>query len=185
VDTSSVSISELVVQVLAFVGLAFAAVGLGFRRTFQEASARLGLIRPTLPMVGIAIAATFLGFVINGAASAATQHFQPDVYDKLEQVTQQMTADVSNPIGALILGLSAGIGEELLLRGAVQPRFGILLTSLLFALLHVQYGLAYVLIGLFLTGVVLGLERRYFGTTTAIMTHALFDAVVVLAQAAR
>jgi len=39
----------------------------------------------------------------------------------------------------LLLGLSAGIGEEITLRGALQPKLGLALTSLLFAALHVQY----------------------------------------------
>ena len=95
-----------------------------------------------------------------------------------------MTADVQNPLGALILGLSAGIGEELLLRGALQPRFGIFITSLLFALLHTQYGLTFVLVGLFLIGAMLGKMRVRYGTAAPIITHAVFNLIVVLAQSA-
>ena len=32
-------------------------------------------------------------------------------------------------IGALMIGLSAGIGEEVLIRGAIQPRYGIVLAA--------------------------------------------------------
>ncbi|HET8523487.1 MAG TPA: CPBP family intramembrane glutamic endopeptidase [Thermomicrobiales bacterium] len=182
--TTSVSVEELIVQVLALVGFAYAAVGTGFYRTFREASGRLGLVRPTWSMIGIALLFMALIFVVNGAASAITQAVQPDLYKEIEDATKNLTANVQNPAGALLLGVSAGVGEELLLRGAVQPRFGIILTSLLFALLHVQYGLTFVLIGLFLTGALLGIERKRYGTTAAIITHAMFDVLVVLAQTA-
>jgi membrane protease YdiL (CAAX protease family) len=177
-----VNLSELLVQVLAFVALAYTAVGAGFHRTLEQATARLGLTKPNIQTFPVAVGFMLLAFLVNGLASVLTREFQPDAYDRIEQVTNEMTADVQNVFGAAILGLSAGIGEELLMRGALQPRFGILLTSLLFALLHVQYGLALVLIGLFLTGALLGIERRYFGTTTAILTHAMFNMLVVLAQ---
>jgi membrane protease YdiL (CAAX protease family) len=182
--TTSVSVEELIVQVLALVGFAYAAVGTGFYRTFREASGRLGLVRPTWSMIGIALLFMALIFVVNGAASAITQAVQPDLYKEIEDATKNLTANVQYPAGALLLGVSAGVGEELLLRGAVQPRFGIILTSLLFALLHVQYGLTFVLIGLFLTGALLGIERKRYGTTAAIITHAMFDVLVVLAQTA-
>ncbi|MGH2533893.1 MAG: lysostaphin resistance A-like protein [Thermomicrobiales bacterium] len=181
---TAVGLADLVVQVLFFFGLAYVTVGIGFHRNIREATVRLGIGWPTLRTIGIAVGFTFLAFLINGVAGILTEVFQPDVADQIEQVTEDLTADVQNPLGAAVLGLSAGIGEEILLRGAVQPRFGILLTSALFALLHVQYGLAFVLVGLFFTGVMLGLERKYFGTTAAIITHALFNTIVVLAQSA-
>jgi membrane protease YdiL (CAAX protease family) len=182
--TTSISVEELIVQVLALVGFAYAAIGTGFYRTVREASDRLGLVRPTWSMLGIALLFMALIFVVNGAASAITQAVQPDLFNEIQDATKNLTANVQNPAGALLLGVSAGVGEELLLRGAVQPRFGIILTSLLFALLHVQYGLTFVLIGLFLTGALLGIERKRYGTTAAIMTHAMFDILVVLAQTA-
>lgn len=178
----SVSVAYLLVQVLAEVGLALAAIGWWFRRTIQQAICRLGLVRPTGRTVAIALGCTILAFILNGFASYLTEWFQPHVYDEVQKATRDISANVQNPIGAVILGLSAGIGEELLLRGAIQPRIGIVLTSVLFALLHTQYGFSLVVVGLFATGIMLGLERKYYGTTTAIITHVLFDTIVVLAQ---
>ena len=51
-------------------------------------------------------------------ASLVTGWLQTDLVEDLEEVTQDMTANVRNPVGAVTLGLSAGIGEELLLRGS-------------------------------------------------------------------
>jgi membrane protease YdiL (CAAX protease family) len=75
--------------------------------------------------------------------------------------------------------LSAGLGEEITLRGALQPRLGILLCSVLFASAHVQYtwfGMATIgLLGLALGGI-----RARTNTTTAIVVHSLYDVYAAL-----
>jgi membrane protease YdiL (CAAX protease family) len=79
----------------------------------------------------------------------------------------------------LLLGLSAGIGEEITLRGALQPRLGLFWTSLLFAVLHVQYswfGIAVI----FAIGVILGVIRNRTNTTVAMAIHTLYDIIAVL-----
>jgi membrane protease YdiL (CAAX protease family) len=178
----SVSEAELVVQVVAEVGLAYAAVGWWFYRSFGEATARLGVVRPTWKTPLIAIGFVLLGFIVNAVAGILTQQLQPDIYDEIQARTEEITSEVQNPLGAGVLGISAGVGEELLLRGALQPKFGIGMTSILFALLHTQYGFSFVVLGLFGMSVLLGLQRKYFGTTAAIMTHAIYDIIAVLAQ---
>jgi membrane protease YdiL (CAAX protease family) len=79
---------------------------------------------------------------------------------------------------ALLLGVSAGFGEEIAIRGALQPRLGIGLCALLFASAHVQYswfGMATIA----LLGVLLGGIRAGTNTTTAIAVHALYDVLAV------
>jgi membrane protease YdiL (CAAX protease family) len=81
-----------------------------------------------------------------------------------------------------VLGASAGIGEEAIFRGALQPRYGIIIPSLLFMMLHgPQYGFNLALVGLFGVSIILGLVRKHVNTTAAMITHALFNAVQVLA----
>jgi hypothetical protein len=46
--------------------------------------------------------------------------------------------------------------------------------------LHNQYGISFVLLSIFVVGLMLGLERKYFGTTTSFLTHAIFNTIVVL-----
>ena len=179
---SSVDYASLVLQATAFVGVAYAAVGLGVHRSWRQATARLGLVWPTWKTPFVVVGFMILGLVVSAAAGLLTEVLQPDLSDQIDRVTQDLTADVRSPLGAVVLGLSAGIGEELLLRGALQPRFGLVLTSAVFALLHTQYGVSFVIVGLFGFGLVLGWERKQFGTTAAILTHALFNALVVLAQ---
>lgn len=81
--------------------------------------------------------------------------------------------------------LSAGFGEELLFRGALQPLLGLWFTSILFVLVHAR---AYrfntfskrVLVqafGLLVVSVALGLLAEYAGLVTAMIVHAAIDVV--------
>jgi membrane protease YdiL (CAAX protease family) len=183
-ETTAVGLADLLLQVIIFVGLAFITVGTGIYRTFRQAIDRLGLRPISVGAIAIAAGSVIVMLFISGMASVITDIVQPELMDDLSQVTDDMTANVQNVPGAVALGLSAGIGEELLLRGAVQPRFGLVPTSIFFALLHTQYGLTFVLVGLFAIGMLLGVLRNRYGTIAPIIAHALFNTIVVLVQAA-
>lgn len=171
---------ELLAQALVFVALALLAVGIYIKRTPREALLRLGVVRPTLRQVGIAISAVFVAFALAIVASVLVKYLQPDAYDRIQNNMEEITAGLSSVWGALAIGLSAGIGEEILFRGAVQPRFGLIFTSLVFALLHIQYEASFITLGVFGAGIVFGLERKYMNTTSSIITHALYNTIAVL-----
>lgn len=175
-----VSLVALVVQFVGEIAFAYILVGYTIVRGFREASARLGLVRPTPQLVGTAVALVIMAFIVVTAGGIATYYLQPDISKQIDAVTKEITSDVQSPITAAIFGLGAGAGEELLLRGALQPRYGLMITSILFALLHSQYGISFVLLGIFMVGVILGLERKYVGTTASIITHAIFNMIAVL-----
>ena len=178
----SVGIAELLVQAAAFVAIAYIAVGFPYWRDLRAATERLGIVAPDPRTIGIAIAATFACFVVATIAGLISQQFEPGLSESLDEVVDQMTAQVQNPIGAVVLGASAGIGEEAIFRGALQPRYGIIIPSLLFMMLHgPQYGFNLALLGLFGVSIILGLVRMHVNTTAAMITHALFNAVQVLA----
>lgn len=178
----SVGILELLIQAAAFVAIAYIAAGFPYWRDLREATERLGIVVPDGRTIGIAIVATFACFVVAAIAGLASQQFDPELSESLNEVVDQMTAQVQNPLGAVILGASAGIGEEAIFRGALQPRFGLIIPSLLFTMLHgPQYGFNVALLGLFGVSVILGLERKYVNTTAAMITHALYNALQVLA----
>jgi uncharacterized protein len=178
----SVGIAELLVQAAAFVVVAYIAVGFPYWRDLSSATERLGIVAPDARTIGIAIAATFASFVVAAIAGLISQQFEPGLSESLDEVVDQMTAQVQNPIGAIVLGASAGIGEEAVFRGALQPRLGIIIPSLLFMMLHgPQYGFNLALLGLFGVSIILGLVRKHVNTTAAMITHALFNAVQVLA----
>lgn len=169
----------LILNALTFVAIAYVAVGYRIYRTGAEATQRLGLTIPSLKTVAISLAMVIPCFLVSILGSALTLTFQPDVVDNLEETMEQMTNGLDNPIGALLIGLSAGIGEEVLFRGAVQARFGIVIAALFWTTLHIQYDFSFVLAGLFGVGILLGLQRKYLGTTSAVITHAVYNMAVV------
>lgn len=185
-DLESVGVVDLWLQTALFFGLALAAVGWPTVRRTPEALARLGLRVPTLTTIGVAIGFLVVTLVTYSVIAGVAAAVQPEIFDDLESVTDEMTSEVQSPIGAALIGISAGIGEEALFRGALQPRFGIPLTSLAFALVHApQYGLSLIILALFAVAVLLGIERQRYGTVAAMATHALYNFIAVMAVAAQ
>ena len=88
-------------------------------------------------------------------------------------------------IGQIIfISICAGIGEELLFRGAVQPMLGIWITSILFVLLHGYlnpFNLPLTLYGIYMILVigVMGLMTEYFGILAAMIAHTLIDIILL------
>jgi membrane protease YdiL (CAAX protease family) len=176
----TISLSEVFVQGLAEAGVAFAAVGIWMYRTPRQAIERLGLVRPTMKLVFIAFGLFVLALVVNAVAYQVFRHLQPGEVEQYERVIKDTASGSNGPIAALIFGLSAGVGEELVFRGVLQPRFGLVVTAALFAAVHVQYGATFILVGLFGIGLVLGFERQRYGTTACILTHMMVDTLAAL-----
>lgn len=81
--------------------------------------------------------------------------------------------------------LCAGVGEEILFRGAIQPHIGIWPTAILFIVLHGYLNindLALLLYGILMVVVSAGLGYLFdnFGIHAAIVAHFLFDFVMFL-----
>ena len=84
----------------------------------------------------------------------------------------------ATPFGIVSIGLAAAVGEEPIFRGALQPRFGLVLSSLLFALVHSQYGISLATVIVLALGLVLGIIRQRTNTTTSIITHAVYNSTL-------
>lgn len=96
----------------------------------------------------------------------------------LSTVVGPALAACSLPELALV-ALLAGLGEELLFRGALQPLLGLPVASLLFALAHFITPTYAVLTGLM--GLYLGWLAETSGTLwVPITTHALYDFIAFL-----
>lgn len=180
VDISPVGTAELVIQSATFVALAFISVGTFMTRDLGDAMKRLGLSVPTARQVLIALGLVLVAFLISAAAGALTQFLQPELEEEIQRRLGEMTEHVRTVPGALTLGISAGLGEELLFRGAIQPRYGIVFTSLVFSLVHVQYGFSVIILGVFLLSIMLGIERDRMNTTASIITHSVYNTIAVL-----
>jgi membrane protease YdiL (CAAX protease family) len=76
---------------------------------------------------------------------------------------------------AFLISACAAVSEEILFRGAVQPVFGLLLTSLLFALFHNQYAFTPATLIILIVGMGLGWLRQRRNTTTSIIAHFVYN----------
>jgi membrane protease YdiL (CAAX protease family) len=177
---SSVSRVDLIVQALLLCAVALAGVGLGVRRGWHQTRLRLGLVLPTLPAIAVALALVPLFVGASCAVDQAAQVLTPGTSQAIDTITRQLLKDFTSPVGALLFGLAAGISEEVLFRGALVPRLGVLLSAVLFAVAHAQYGVSLQTAEVLLFGVVLAILRQRAGTGASILTHALFDTTVVL-----
>ena len=80
----------------------------------------------------------------------------------------------------LFVSVCAGIGEEILFRGALQPLFGIVFVAFLFVAIHGYLNprdWRITIYGLFMTGAMcaLGFAAKTFGLLPAIIAHTVID----------
>jgi hypothetical protein len=172
-----VTTESLASGLVGYVVLAFAAVGLFVRRGWRDSLARLGLSRPRVVDGLVIVAGVAALWLFNAGSEWFERATLPRLWEQDSAFTEAL-AGVMGPGQTLLLGLSAGVGEEITLRGALQPKLGIVLTSLLFASLHVQYSW-FGMLSLLVFGLLLGLIRRRSSTTVAIAVHALYDVLAV------
>jgi membrane protease YdiL (CAAX protease family) len=157
--------------------LALGGVGYRIRRDLRQTLERLGLLEVESRdwiVIGVGVVALV---VLNAGAEWVQRAWLPGLWASDQRVNRMIAGGLSQ-WDTLLLGVSAGVGEELALRGALQPKLGVFLTSLVFALLHVQYSWFGVGI-IFMLGLVLGTIRNRTSTTVAILVHALYDMFAV------
>ncbi|MEX0662164.1 MAG: CPBP family intramembrane glutamic endopeptidase [Balneolaceae bacterium] len=88
------------------------------------------------------------------------------------------------------LSLFAGVGEEILFRGAMQPLIGIWLTSIIFVAIHGYFkfkSAGHILFGILLFGLsmMLGFLYEYAGLISAMIAHAIYDIILLWWVASR
>lgn len=175
----------IVASQLPFIVVAVMGVGIFFRRNLRETLDRLGYGRISAKHLGVValFVASALGLSI--AADALFAALQPDLYSQVGEISDtlfnpQGLSPISAILFALLIGVGAGLGEETLFRGALQPALGITFTSILFATLHVQYGPSLLLGYILLLSFGLGLIRRHINTTASFLAHAGYNSIGVL-----
>jgi membrane protease YdiL (CAAX protease family) len=125
--------------------------------------------------VALAVAAAGVFFVFGQAMIALSHTLTPEVAKQVDSTTQRLFAPLDNPWGIAALALAPGICEEILFRGAIQPRLGILATALLFASVHTQYALSLDTLAVFVIAIGLGLIRKFTNTTTSSLCHISYN----------
>ena len=176
----SLTVWDVLFSGLPLLLLALAGVGLFVRRSGAQVLDRLGLSLPKRKHLLLVVVLVALLLAFDYGVNWAWSALDPTGYESLTDVTEQLFGGLMTVGGAIVLGLSAGISEELLFRGALQPKLGLLLSAALFAVGHLQYGFTIAMFEVFVIGLVLGLVRKRANTTTAILIHAGYNAAGVL-----
>jgi len=170
---------DIIAQDAPLVLIAFIGVGLLARRSLPETVQRLGLVPPKQArwwLVALLAIPAFIG--IATGIDAVGNLIAPASQRQVSNVSTMLFSQFNTVPAVVFLGLTAGVAEEVLFRGAMLPRFGVLITALLFAAVHTQYALTFATLEVFVLGLGLGWLRRAGGTLPAIVTHAGYDITV-------
>lgn len=122
------------------------------------------------------IAAGIIGFIIKRPlVSRVLRDFQ--IVDLLMNIRLTLFDRIQ-------LSIFAGVGEELLFRGAIQPLLGIWITSLLFVGIHGYFKFkttGHVLFGFMMFGLSVGLGYlfEWIGLIAAMVAHAVYDLIML------
>jgi membrane protease YdiL (CAAX protease family) len=180
IQENGISLASLVFQGVMFVIVACLGVGLAIRRTPQQAFERLGLKLPTPQNV---LAGLLVGILMIILSLTMTfiwiQLVTPEQYAQQSAAAAQIESQFNTIQAAFLLALSSAISEEILFRGAMQPIFGIPLTTIFFVIFHDQYTLTPAMLIILVVGTVLALLRRYQGTGSAIIAHFVYNFVPI------
>lgn len=165
---------------LGLVLLSFCGVGIFVKRDFKSVLDRLGWKKPSGKQVAIGLGLVVFSFLYDYLWSLYTHNTGTDMATKLAVYNSGTFSVVGGAEKSLILALAtaifAGVGEETLIRGALQPVFGIFPAAVLHGILHAQFNHAPILIiQVALWSCVMGLVRKYTNTTTTIIGHAGFN----------
>lgn len=160
-------------------------VGYPLRRTFGAALTRLGLTRPgpqqALIGVGAGIALLMLAQALDPAIARLWEALGWPRTDT--QAFERLIAGLITPLGAVVIGVTAGLGEEVAVRGVLQPRVGLLPANLAFTAVHAYQYSFDGLLSVLLIGLALGLLRARTSTTTSAIAHGIYNFTLVLAAA--
>jgi membrane protease YdiL (CAAX protease family) len=158
----------------------FIAVGYPQKRAFREARERLGLLWPGwLQLLGVVIAIAVLLVTMTYLELGVNWLWTRLGWSVTDaDAISELFSFGAGPVAAVLVGFAAGLGEELVFRGVLQPRLGIVLPALMFTSVHAfQYNFD-ALIQVLLLGLAFGLIRKRTNTTTCVLIHAGYDCVL-------
>ena len=171
----ALNLGDLVLDETPFLILALVGVGLFSRRQLSDSLTRLGIVVPTWWHIAIALASAGAFFAFAQQMDSLSHAWTPDVAHRVDDTTQHVFGQLGGPLGIAAIALLPGICEEVLFRGALQPRIGLLATALLFTSIHTQYGLSIDTLAVFVIALGLGLVRRYTNTTASCACHVGYN----------
>jgi membrane protease YdiL (CAAX protease family) len=182
IQSNTLNIWDLVMNLVIHVILAVMGVGLFIRRNPKEVLKRLGLELPTWRQIlmGVLVGAFLylltipFGIIWQNAVGLDTFEQQTSAARQLGEFF------TSSLLVGFLMAFTASVGEEILYRGAIQPIFGNFITVLFFTVSHSQYFFTPTWLMIFLVGITFGILRTRFNTTTAIFAHFTYNFIPVL-----
>lgn len=154
--------------------------GLFVSKTAAQVCERLGLRMPTAKefalAIGVGVALVIVFHFIDTAISMFCKFAGLTLTDSA--AVNKLFSPFLTPFAAILAAISAGFGEEIGVRGLLQERFGILIPTALFAMLHAfQYNWDGVL-SVFFAGFIFAILRKYYHTTFTAITHSIYDLIL-------
>jgi membrane protease YdiL (CAAX protease family) len=175
-----ISVGDVLASETPFLIMALAGIGLYIRRNAGAAAERLGLVRPSWWQIALALAAAGAFFALIQGADWLSHQWTPGVAGQVDKTTAHVFGGLNDPIGIAAIALLPGICEEILFRGALQPRLGLVVTAVLFASVHTQYGLSFDALSVLVVALGLGLIRKYANTTTSGLAHITYNLLAAI-----
>jgi CAAX protease family protein len=178
---------DMLTNLLLYIAASFLGVGIFIRRNFSAAMQRLGINLPNkdtwrqwfingLRNLAMGAIVGFGLFWVQAGLNIGWQLLAPETIAEQTAAAQELFAAVS---GSLFLGFllafTAGIGEELFFRGALQTIFGNVLVSIFFVSLHAQYILTPAALIILFVSLIFGLLRNHYTTTAAMSAHFVYN----------
>ncbi len=147
--------------------------GLGLRARHVGVELSIGLVWGLVGWLAVISVVLAVGLVIAELGGEGALGMEP---------AGQIVWLASLPVGLrLAVSLAAGVAEELFFRGFLQPRVGVLASTVLFVAAHAGYGQPFMLLGISLLSLFYAwLTRWRRSVWAAIAAHFLFDAIQLL-----
>jgi membrane protease YdiL (CAAX protease family) len=172
------TITDLIFDETPFLVFALVGVGLFIRRELPDTARRLGLVLPAWWHVVIALAAAGAFYLFGRQVDVLSQSWTPGLSERVNAANNHVFGQLVWPAGTLAIAFIPGLCEELLFRGALQPRIGLVPTALLFTSIHTQYALSLDTAAVLVIALGLGLLRKYTNTTTSCSCHISYNLLV-------
>ncbi len=175
---SSVDAGDLLFQGFLQVVVALLGVGLAIRRDWPQAMARLGLRLPTRDDLVWGIGLGFALFIVSRILTLIWIALSsPEMLSEQTAAAEALNQAFATLPMAFVVAFSAAVGEEIWVRGALQPVFGLVFSSVFFVLLHTQVALTPGTLIILLVSLGFGWLRQRYSTTATIIAHFVYNFV--------